>query len=647
MRLIFGAYSQLSSGTPAPILERALSDIYKPVLTYLYKHPALKLHFYIPGTIMEWLEQNHPEVNMLIADLCKKDQLEMLTGTFHQPVLQILPIKDRSAQIEATTTFIRKRYGKRARTVWFFNQVWNPGYISTMALSSSDRLIISAFDRLTGLNMTGEPFAMQDMGKTIEVFPSHMDVSSLVAALGDGRLSLKQFVDALLEIPIDNKHEYETVMVNLDQLLEACAINPILPVPLDIFAMILDKFLQQTVMTVLLASIPTGSLSLHGYLPAGWFGYDCSLVDIGSFNQVLIKYEELNHLYGKTLYLMELAKIYRRNRDVKKRIEQLLQKAVGGAPFVLDSSGGFYRSNYRKHAYKYLIEVERTLAVEEEVPYPREADIDHDGNNEYLLMGKNFSVVIDRKGGTLAEINYLPTGWNYGDTFTGYALEADRLSFPSLRDGSFQRSYNDVFIAKDANYEQYSKHGSKMAMDTSSTLYDVALCDKQGAEVLATTAFHGLPFNLGDLRLEKRFKFRLHTIVVEYVLTNIGNKRSQGHFGSEMNLSIGTKNGDISLYTVESSKNRTINPGKAVVPELKNVRISDEVNKTYLSMASDTRFTLCKDDFKVKLATLCGKEVLYEYTQVLPIWDFDLAEGESFSCTLGFRIEGRVKSLSQ
>jgi hypothetical protein len=38
-----------------------------------------------------------------------------------------------------------------------------------------------------------------------------------------------------------------------------------------------------------------------------------------------------------------------------------------------------------------------------------------------------------------------------------------------------------------------------------------------------------------------------------------------------------------------------------------------------------------------------GMEVLYEYTQVLPLWDFDLQPEESLEWTIGFRIERRLR----
>jgi 4-alpha-glucanotransferase len=647
MTVILGAYSQLSSGTPAPLMERALSELYKPVLTYLYKHPDLHMHLYLPGTVMEWMELNHPELNMLIADLCKKDQLEMITGGFHQPVLHILPAKDRSNQIEQTTTFMRKRYGKRARTIWFYNQVWNPAFVSTMGLCSVDRLIISPLDRLHGTTLANSPFVMQDMGKTIEVFTSNQSINDLVSDLSLGKLGYKDFLERLALMSVTAGNHYETIMVNLDQLLESCAINPSLPAPVDMVARIFDHFRIESESSRLLSNIPFGEVATRNYLPAGWYGRDSSLVDVGSFNQVLTKYDELNHLYGRTLYLMELTKLYRKNRDVKKRVEQLIEKSVGGAPYVLDSSGGCYRSGYRKNVYKYLNDAERLLAVQEEVTYPREVDMDFDGILEHVLMGRNISVVLDSKGGTLAEINYLPTGWNYGDTFTGYAQEAERLSFSSLRDGSFQKSFNDVFLPVNARLDQFSKHHEKTTFDTGNLIYDVTICDKNGTDVLTEILLENIPFGIGDLSLSKRFKLRTHTIVIEFTITNTGKHRAKGLFGSELNLSIGTRDEDISLYTVEKNRNRTLTAGKVVVPNLKNVRLSDEINKAIVSFASDARFTLCKDDFKVQLATLAGLEVLYQYTQVLPIWEFDLESNESLSWTLGFRIERRLKPNSQ
>jgi len=646
MPLIVGAYSQLSPGTPLYILERALAEVYKPVLTYIYKHPDLHLHLYLPGTILEWFEQNHPEMNMLIADLVKKEQIELLTGAYQQQILHILPGKDRSGRLETTTTFIRKRFGKRARTAWFFNQIWNSSFVSTMNMGMLDRLVISSHDRLHDLVVATEPFVMQDMGKTIEVFPSDDRIDGLVHDIGTGSKGYKEFLETLQALRFDDGDHHVTIMVNLDRLLQATALQPSLPPVSELFATILDQVGSQVVDkgTVLLSTIPLGTLSTHGYLNSGWYGRDTTLKDIGSFNGMFIKYDELNHLYGRLLYLMDLARLYRKNKDTKKRVENLLVRAGSGGAFVQDSSGGCYRSSYRKQIYRYLNEAERILQASEEIPYPRELDMDFDRKDEMVWLGKNLQVVVDPKGGTLAEINHLPTGWNYGDTFSGYAAEAERLSFHSLRDGSFQRSFNDVFLPHDAKLEHYTKNLPRQTFDTSDATYSLEVPDKTQNEIATECAFEHVPFGIGEVVLTKRYRFRTHTIVVDFSLVNNGKHRSRGLFGSELNLSVGIKDGPPSLYTVEKSRNRSLADGRVVAPNLKNVRIPDPLNKTLLSFASDIRFTLHKEDYSVKLATVVGMEVLYQYTQVLPLWEFDLAPGERMEWTIGFRIERRVRS---
>lgn len=641
MPLIMGAYSQLPPGTPLILLERALSDAYKPVLTYLYKHPEMRMHLYLPCAILEWFEQNHPEMNMLIADLVKKDQLELISGPYHQPILQVLPGKDRSGQLETTTTFLRKRFGKRARTVWFYNQVWSPSFVSSMCMGMLDRVLISPYDRLHDTIVASDPFVMQDMGKTVEVFPTDERIERLVASLGRAMIGYKEFSESLARVQFDPADRYRVVMLNLDLLLQGCALNPSLPPVAELVAQVVSRVggMEST----LLSSIPVGQLSTRGYLGAGWYGRDSSVRDIGTYNDMFLKYAELNHLYGKLLYVTDLIRIYRKNKDTKKRVESLLSKATCGGAFVLDSSGGCYRNNYRKQAHRYLNEAQRLLSLSEDIPYPQEADLDFDGHKELIFLGKNLGVVMDPKGGSLSEINYLPTGWNYGDTFAGYAAEVDRVSLHALADGSLPCSFNDVFLPAEAKIEQYGKQG-RQVYDTGSDLYVLRTMDKSQNEIVASCVFENLPFGLGSLELTKRYRFRTHTIVVDFSLRNKGKHKVKGLFGSELNLSLGLKEQDEpTIYTVEKSRNRNLPAGRTITPNLKNFRIPDDVNRTLLSFASDSRFTLHREDHSVKLATVMGMEVLYQYTQVVPLWDVQLQPDEVLEWTIGFRIERRVR----
>jgi hypothetical protein len=269
--------------------------------------------------------------------------------------------------------------------------------------------------------------------------------------------------------------------------------------------------------------------------------------------------------------------------------------------------------------------------------------MDFDGLEEHVVMGKNLLVVLDKKGGALCSLNYLPTGWNYGDTFTGSILD-EHVGFLGgvSAHGGFKHSFADSIMCTEYDLLSLDRN-SDSYIDCGSMMYDIVFCDKSGTEILTTTDTPGVPGTHVPVRVYKRYRLRTTTIVVEYTLVNTGSHGTTGKFGSEMNLSIGTRDGNPLLSTVEKSRNRSLPSGRSVTHGLSNVRIPDEVNRTIISFASDARFSLYRHDTTMRIATAMGLEVLYQHTTTMPVWDFDLDAGESFSWTIGFRIERRSK----
>ncbi len=72
------------------------------------------------------VEQNHPELNMLIADLCKKEQLEDDHRRIPTTDSAYSSREGRSIQIEETTTFIGSDMASGQEPSGSTNQIWNP-----------------------------------------------------------------------------------------------------------------------------------------------------------------------------------------------------------------------------------------------------------------------------------------------------------------------------------------------------------------------------------------------------------------------------------------------------------------------------------------------------------------------------------------
>jgi hypothetical protein len=116
--------------------------------------------------------------------------------------------------------------------------------------------------------------------------------------------------------------------------------------------------------------------------------------------------------------MVETARSYKKDKDVRKRLEQLIQKMSTGAVYLCDANATMLRSSVRKLFWRYISEADSVLAGLNDFSYPVITDFDRDALDEYLAIGKYLSCVVDSKGGSLAELTYLPSLYNYGDTLS-------------------------------------------------------------------------------------------------------------------------------------------------------------------------------------------------------------------------------------
>ena len=134
MKYILGVYSQLPAGSSKEEFDTLVSKQLKPLLTMVYNTSGLKLLFRLSITEYDFLETYYPEINMLINELSRRGQMEILTSSYYDVILSLIPSHERSSQIEKTTTYIRQHFSKKPRGLWFYNQVFNPTTIPVVGL---------------------------------------------------------------------------------------------------------------------------------------------------------------------------------------------------------------------------------------------------------------------------------------------------------------------------------------------------------------------------------------------------------------------------------------------------------------------------------------------------------------------------------
>ena len=630
-KVLIGAYSQIPAGSPTPVLERALQSVFKPMLTYLHSNSSAVLQLYLSSFLMEWLEKTHPEMNMLIGDLARMGRVELLTGTYNQSVLSLLSPKDRSNQIELNTTWLRKRYGQRSKTLWCYAQYFNPIYINTLALCCIDRVLISCHDAIRNTEYLAEPFQMHELGKSVQIVPTDSSVGSLVRQFALSEMSFSQFLNKLRTLMAECSTSFCAAMVNVDQLCQGGITSEQTE---ELFSL-LYSFESSSIEEI---NDPNEPMK-KGYLQTGWYGHDCQIGDLSCFNDLFVKDESLTYLYGRFTSMLDSARNYKKDKDVRKRLELLLQKMSQGGPYVCDANASMLRSSVRKLVWRYINEADSVLFAVPDYTYPVSTDYDGDDLDEYLTIGKNISSVVDSKGGALSELTYLPSLYNYGDTFAPLTGFGTSQSLHPPVGGTKQRIFTDVFFPSSLPVFEYDKRNAGTCLDMGRSTYEMSVLDRRNTEYLVKAAPGENPILSSSLSIEKHFKFRQNTVLLEITLTNTGDEHLKCMYGCEMPLSVDSKNQRTSFSVMEDRKLIAYEEAEVVVQSVKSFKIFDEPNNTMISLVADTRFTLLKEDYTIDYKTTLAEEHLYQHTLYLLVWPLSLAPGEEQKHTLGLRLE--------
>lgn len=644
-RVIVGIYSQRPLGISKEELSYSLYHCYKPLLTYLYANPDIRFLLYIAGTVLEWLESEHPEINMLIADMVKKHQIELCTGGFYDPILTVLPLKDRALQIERFTTFIRKRFGSRAKTIWLTDQIWSPTLISTLHSCSVDRTLLftSPENGLEGRDRV----TMQEMGRTLQILPIDRDLSRMVqegrmdAALS--RLTSLLDPEAIGQTP--SHSSVVTIMLDSNVLISESMLSNNQQF-IGNLSTLMERLRKRDIQSVLPEDLDQidqleGSVPQMRYVRPGCYRQDPLPGGKSDYGELFLHYPELNRIYGKLWYVHRLTANIKKEKGLKKLVSHELLKAESFGAYTQGSWGGLYTNQLRKENYRHLIEAEKHTREKGVFSTALTMfDLDFDGIEEFIYRGKHITAVIDPCGAAVEELDYLVTSWNYLDTFVGHRSEAEFLGIANIREGELQNSFINVLLQPDMDLSDYDKYHQQNTMNLERFPFILDHFDKDNREIVFKADIDVRFIPQGRLRILKRFRFKSNSIEVEYTLVNISKKRLRYRFGTEFNISFGFEEEEfLNVRAVDGQHERTIHPGKQFMANVKNIRMKDLHNRTMITMFSDKRFSLSKDSFRTIQRTLFGEEDIYQYSMLLSVWELDLDINESWTGMVGLRIE--------
>ena len=109
------------------VFQQTYEEAYLPMIAALERHPEVRLSLHYTGSLLDWIEEAHPEFLERIAILVRRNQIEIVSGGYYEPILPSIPDNDKVAQVQRLTSRIQRDFGTQASGMWLAERVWEPG----------------------------------------------------------------------------------------------------------------------------------------------------------------------------------------------------------------------------------------------------------------------------------------------------------------------------------------------------------------------------------------------------------------------------------------------------------------------------------------------------------------------------------------
>jgi len=494
-KLALGIHNHQPVGNFQSVFEYAHDKCYKPFLELMKKHPTIKFSLHQSGILWDWQKNNRPEYFKLVKAMVNGGQMELLTGAFYEPILSVIPDRDKIGQIGMLTDYLNDHFGVDADGMWLAERVWEPHLPADIAAAGVRYLPLDdthfKYAGLRDEHLFGN-YVTEEEGKTVTLLPILKRLRYLIP-FGKPEKTIEFLARAAQEHPgglavyADDgekfgswpntyKHIYEDGW--LEKFLTLLEKNS------DWLEIISLGEAVRTTKPLGRVYLPTASYSemLHWALPADSFiDYeelenklkDLKLFDHygrfvrgGHWRGFLAKYPESNLMHKKMLAVSDLyAEVAAKpgvNADQLAKARDLLFAGQCNCPYWHGVFGGLYLPHLRQAIYKKLIEADGILRrLADRTAYGHTVDWDRDGFDDIVVGGRDLSMVVcPARGGQMVEFDIHDMNVNIADCLTrrreGYHQKLLKAQTEKADDET--RSIHDMVVTKEKGLEKLLVH---------------------------------------------------------------------------------------------------------------------------------------------------------------------------------------------
>jgi alpha-amylase len=173
IRLCLVLHNHQPVGNFDGVFEQAYQDAYLPFLD-VFEQYDFPIALHTSGPLMEWLDERKPEYLDRLARLVAKGRIEIVGGPYYEPILTMIPPRDRVGQITAYTNWLQARLDATVSGMWMPERVWEQSLTADLVRAGMKYTVLDDF-HFKNAGLTDEQlhgyYLTEDDGRVLSIFP--------------------------------------------------------------------------------------------------------------------------------------------------------------------------------------------------------------------------------------------------------------------------------------------------------------------------------------------------------------------------------------------------------------------------------------------------------------------------------------------
>ncbi len=446
--LLLGVHAHQPVGNFPEVMEDAHQRCYKPFLETVYEYPEFRFALHSSGWLLEWLMTHKPEDMKRLREMADRGQVEFFGAGDMEPVLAVIPYRDRMSQLAAMSDRLEQYFLQRPQGAWLTERVWEATVVPALADSGIRYVMVDDYhflcagsprEKLNGYHTTEEDGRRLDLFPISEALryrlpfaPANEAVAYIESLADETGHSAAIYFDDIEKFGIwPETYHWVYEKRWLKDFIEGVLASP------SIKSAHFHDY-HRTARSQGVVYLPTVSYSEMGEwtLPApaarryaelihaaqheGVLERDRPFIRGGIWKNFLTRYPEANWAHKRMLGLSaRLAALP--ESLVRQDLVELLHEAQANDAYWHGLFGGIYLPHLRRAVWHAMLQLEQRLDALQTRPASASGDLDLDGIDEVFMSSLALQAVLKPdKDAALIELSSYPLAQNFGDTLRRY-----------------------------------------------------------------------------------------------------------------------------------------------------------------------------------------------------------------------------------